>query len=251
MDLIEPLKKALEIKKIVTRDNKRKYYRLVRPGRWYGGIATADCCGCNLKCVFCWSNKPRDNPEKIGEFYEPEYVAEKLKRCAEEHNYRYVRISGNEPTIFREHLISILSIIEKTKFVFILETNGTVLDSDYIKELVQYKNLHIRISLKGTTKEEFSMLTGAQPETFNTILDNLSFLANTQLSFNLAVMLSFSPDKNIIQFKERLQKISKKILNDFEEEYVFLYPPVIKRLRRSGIKPLVAYNPDGIPEKFV
>ena len=95
------------------------------------------------------------------------------------------------------------------------------------------------------------MLTGAQPETFNTILDNLSFLANTQLSFNLAVMLSFSPDKNIIQFKERLQKISKKILNDFEEEYVFLYPPVIKRLRRSGIKPLVAYNPDGIPEKFV
>jgi uncharacterized Fe-S cluster-containing radical SAM superfamily protein len=22
-------------------------------GRWYGGIATADCVGCNLRCVFC------------------------------------------------------------------------------------------------------------------------------------------------------------------------------------------------------
>ncbi len=232
-------------------DNKRKYYRLVRTGRWYGGIATADCCGCNLKCIFCWSNKPRDNPEKIGNFYSPEYIAENLIKCAKEKNYRYIRISGNEPTICKEHLISVLSIIDKTKFLFILETNGTLLDNDFVKELSLFKNLHIRVSLKGTTPEEFSMLTGAVSETFDLILDNLQRLVSFGLRFNIAVMLSFSPDKNIVQLKERLKKISQKIIDDFEEEYVFLYPHVVERLKRTGIKPLAAFKPDGIPKELI
>ncbi|MEO0123885.1 MAG: radical SAM protein [candidate division WOR-3 bacterium] len=251
MALIEPLRYAEEIKPLIAQNNSRKYYRLVRAGRWYGGIATADCCGCNLKCVFCWSDKPRDNSEKIGNFYAPDYVAENLIKCARENNYRYVRISGNEPTISKEHVISVISIIDKTKFLFILETNGTLLDIDFVKKLSAFKNLHIRVSLKGTTPEEFSMLTNSIPETFDLVLDNLQNLVNAGVRFNLAVMLSFSPDKNIIQLKERLKKISIKIIDDFEEEYVFLYPHVIERLKRTGIKPLIAYTPEGIPKEFI
>jgi uncharacterized Fe-S cluster-containing radical SAM superfamily protein len=251
MALIDSIKKAEEIKRIVSDNDKRKYYRLGRPGRWYGGIATSDCCGCNLKCVFCWSNKPRDNITEIGEFYKPECVAENLIRCARDNNYRYVRISGNEPTIGKDHLISVLSIIDKTNLLFILETNGTLLDKDFVKELSVFRNLHIRVSLKGTTPAEFSLLTGAKPETFDLILDNLQALVNANLKFNLAVMLSFSPDKDIVQLKERLKKISKRIIDDFEEEYVFLYPPVIERLKRTGIKPFIAYTPDGIPKELI
>ncbi|MCX7995401.1 MAG: radical SAM protein [candidate division WOR-3 bacterium] len=251
MNLIDPIAKAREMGNIVINGSTRKYYRLTRTGRWYGGIATADCCGCNLKCVFCWSNKPRDNPEKIGEFYSPECVAENLIKCAKENNYRYVRISGNEPTICKEHLTAVLKIINKTKLLFILETNGTLLDDDFVKELSAFNNLHIRVSLKGTTPEEFSMLTGAKPETFDLILDNLHNLVKADLRFNLAVMLSFSPDKNIIMLKERLKKISQRISDNFEEEYVFLYPHVIERLKRSGIRPLVAYTPDGIPKELI
>ncbi|RLF22604.1 MAG: molybdenum cofactor biosynthesis protein MoaA, partial [Thermoprotei archaeon] len=58
----DALKLSEAIEKIVVRGVERKYYRLVRGGRWYGGIATADCCGCNLRCVFCWSGAPRDHP---------------------------------------------------------------------------------------------------------------------------------------------------------------------------------------------
>ncbi len=251
MALLEPLKYAEEIKSVILKQSSRKYYRLVRTGRWYGGIATADCCGCNLKCVFCWSNKPRDNPEKIGSFYAPDYVAENLIKCAKENNYRYVRISGNEPTLSKEHLISVISMIDRTKLIFILETNGTLLDVDFVKDLTVFRNLHVRVSLKGTTPEEFSMLTLAKPETFDLILDNLQNLVNARIRFNLAVMLSFSPDKNIIQLKERLKKIFHKIIDDFEEEYIFLYPHVAERLKKAGIKPLVAYTPNGIPKEFI
>ncbi len=251
MDANSQEKEVLLLNELIAKGRKRKYYRLVRPGRWYGGIATADCCGCNLKCIFCWSNKPRDNPERMGEFYEPEFVAENLIKCAEKNNYCYVRISGNEPTICKEHLLGVISIIDSSRFIFILETNGTLLDENYINELAQFKNLHIRVSLKGTTCEEFSMLTGAAPETFDTILDNLVILSKSRVNFNLAVMLSFSPDKNIMQLKQRLRKVSSKILEDFEEEYVFLYPHVIQRLKNAGIKPYVAYTPDGIPKTLV
>ena len=86
----------------VCRGNLRKYYRIARGGKWYGGIATSDCCGCQLRCIFCWSGKPRDHPEAVGKFYTPQAVFHALARCAKKHKYRKLRISGNEPTLAKE-----------------------------------------------------------------------------------------------------------------------------------------------------
>lgn len=251
MSFFNPEIKAKEIENIVVDEDKRKYYRIPRAGTWYGGIATADCCGCNLKCVFCWSNKPRDNPEKIGKFYDPVQVFNEITRCVRNHNYKLLRISGNEPTIAKRHLLKVLSLVDKTKHLFILETNGTLLDEDFVMDLSKFRNLHVRVSLKGTNPEEFSMLTGAIPETFDRIMDNLKLLIDYQIRFNLAVMLSFSPDKNIMMLKQKLKEISPKILEDFEEEYIFLYPHVVKRLKKAGIKPLISYTPEGIPKELI
>ncbi|MBA7538446.1 hypothetical protein ES705_30721 [subsurface metagenome] len=92
------------------------------------------------------------------------------------------------------------------------------------------------------------MLTSAIPETFDMIMGNLKLLVDYKIRFNLAVMLSFSPDKNIVLLKHRLKKISPVIIDDFEEEYIFLYPHVVYRLKKAGIKPLIAYTPGGIPK---
>ncbi len=251
MSQFDPITKAKETENIVVRGNERKYYRAPRAGRWYGGIATADCCGCNLRCVFCWSNKPRDNPEQIGEFYTPEDIFNKLTSCASTHNYRLLRISGNEPTISKKHLLKVLSLVDKTNYLFILETNGTLLDEEFVMDLSKYRNLHIRVSLKGTNSEEFSMLTGAIPDTFESILNNLKLLADYKIKFNIAVMLSFSPDKNITLLKEKLNTMSPVFREDLEEEYIFLYPHVVRRLKKAGIKPLIAYTPDGIPKQLI
>ncbi len=243
MPQFDPIERAQELQSIVVQGDKRKYYRLARPGRWYGGIATADCCGCNLECVFCWSNKPRDAPERIGQFFGPQEVFNKITSCAAQHQYRLLRLSGNEPTIAKGHLLKILSMVEKTEYTFILETNGTLLDEAYIADLSHFQNIHIRVSLKGTIPEEFSMLTGAVPETFDKIIEGLHILVEYGVRFNLAVMLSFSPDKNIALLKQRLNKIAPIILDNLEEEYVFLYPHVVQRLKKHGITPLVAYPP--------
>ena len=162
-----------------------------------------------------------------------------------------MRISGNEPTIAKQHLLKVISLINKTNLLFILETNGTLLDENFVQELAKFRNLHVRVSLKGTNPDEFSMLTGAIPNTFDRILNNLTLLIEYQVDFNLAVMLSFSPDKNITLFKEKLNKMSPVFREDFEEEYIFLYPHVVRRLKKAGIKPLIAYTPGGIPKQLI
>jgi uncharacterized Fe-S cluster-containing radical SAM superfamily protein len=247
----DPLKLAREMEDIVVAGTHRKYYRTARAGRWYGGIATADCCGCCLKCVFCWSGAPRDHPETIGKFYSPEHVFNKLTTCAEKFGYKQLRVSGNEPTIGKEHLLKLLELIDGTHYRFILESNGVLIDREYAKRLSEFKRVHVRISLKGTNREEFSLLTGAVPEAFGLQLEALRNLIDAGVSCHPAVMLSFSPEENFEGLKHRLREINPSLADDVEEEYVFLYPNVVERLNKAGIRPGIAYNPSKIPNELV
>jgi uncharacterized Fe-S cluster-containing radical SAM superfamily protein len=247
----DPIALAETTRKIVERDGKRKYYRF-RGGRWYGGIATADCVGCNLRCIFCWSNVPRDNPTMSWKFYSPEEVYRNLVKIAERRRYRLIRISGNEPTICWDHLIKILELVEQDgRFKFILETNGILIDKSKAEDLSKFRRVHVRVSLKGTCEEEFSLLTGARPEAFELQLNALKHLADHSVPAHPAAMLSFSSRENISKLIKRLDEIDPVYVREFEEEYVFLYPHVKDRLRRAGITPKVAYEPDRVPEDLV
>ena len=226
--------KALRIEKLVTDGDKKKYYRF-RPAPFYGGIATADCVGCPLTCVFCWSGFPRDHPEKAGKWYKPRQVFDKLDKIAKRKGYSHMRVSGNEPTIGKEHLLHLLEIVDKTSYQFILETSGVLIDDAYAESLSQFDNVHVRVSLKGTTEQEFHVLTGMPPGGFRAQLYALKTLITYNVSCHPAVMVSFSDPDSVTQLKERLTLISPQFY--VEEEYVMLYPLVKKRLRKAGLLP--------------
>jgi len=247
----DPKALAEKIKPGVIDGDKRKYYRIARPGQWYGGIATADCVGCNLNCVFCWSNQPRDNPRQSGKFYSPADVFWNITHCAQQHHYKLLRISGNEPTLHKEHLIKVLERVEKSSYRFILETNGTLIDDNFAKDLQGYHSLRVRVSLKGTNGEEFERLTGANRDGFDRQIDALVNLVKYNVRCHPAVMLSFSPKANLENLKNRLKKIKPKLAEELEEEYVFLYPHVVKKLHQKGLKPLLAFSPNNIPKELV
>jgi uncharacterized Fe-S cluster-containing radical SAM superfamily protein len=249
--LFDPLKLAEKTEKIVVHGDLRKYYRTARSGEWYGGIATADCCGCNLRCVFCWSGAPRDNPQRIGKFYSPENIFNKLVSCAGKFGYNQLRVSGNEPTIGKQHLLRLLELIEQTNYKFILESNGTLINAEYAKQLSKFRHIHVRISLKGTNSAEFSSLTKTEAWAFNLQLNALKHLLDAGVPCHPAVMLSFSPKNNFLKLKAQLQEIDKSLARDVEEEYVFLYPHVVNRLKKAGIKPITAYEPNNIPKKLI
>lgn len=247
--MYDPIELTEAVRSIVERGSSRRYYRF-RGGKWYGGIATADCVGCNLRCIFCWSNFPRDNPQASWGFYSPEEVYSKLSSIASSRGYGLLRVSGNEPTLCWNHLIELLELIESDgRFKFVLETNGILIGSDRSKarELSSFTKLHVRVSLKGTCEEEFSLLTRAKPEAFELQLRALENLADEGVSAHPAVMLSFSSEGNLRRLLERIKEIKTAYLRELEEEYVFLYPHVKERLRKAGISPRVAYEPERIP----
>jgi uncharacterized Fe-S cluster-containing radical SAM superfamily protein len=246
----DPLELAAKIKPLVSRGDLRRYYRVARPGRWYGGIATADCCGCCLRCVFCWSGHPRDHPES-GEFYDPAEVFRHLDSCASKHGYGLLRVSGNEPTLCPEHLLELLQLVENSRYRFILETNGILIDGSYARKLSGFRKLHVRVSLKGTTEQEFSKLTGATPASFNLQLSALKHLLDEGVSCHPAVMLSFSEPEGLEGLKARLADIDSKLPGQLEEEYVFLYPHVTERLKKAGLVPKISYQPNRVPCELI
>ncbi len=162
-----------------------------------------------------------------------------------------MRISGNEPTICREHLIRVLELIPKD-YLFILETNGILIGSDlsYAEELSRFPNLYVRVSLKGTCEEEFSNLTGAAPKGFQLQIKALENLLKYGVNAHPACMISFSPVENIRALRKRLNVLNPSF-EDFEVEELILYPSVEGRLRKLKINYITGHRPESIPTEQI
>jgi len=256
-----PLELAERVRAFVVREGpggveERRYYRF-RGGRWYGGIATGDVVGCNLRCGFCWSWRAASHVMARGFFCTPEDAFRRLTAIAGRRGYRLVRLSGGEPTISRSHLLSLLELFDGTRLTFILETNGILIGADerYAAELAEHPCLVVRVSLKGTSEQEFHTLTLAEPRFFTYQLRALKNLVDAGLEpgerVYAAVMLSFSTPENYERLRERLAEIHPALAEEIDKEYVILYPHVVEIMRRRGLKPRIAFRPDGVPEFMI
>jgi len=232
--MYDPIAVAEETGKIVNSGEKRKYYRF-RPTPYYGGIATADCVGCCLRCLFCWSWHILVQPEKSGRYYSPEEVARNLTSIVRKKGFQQVRISGNEPTLHRSHLFKVLELIPK-EIRFILETNGILIghDPSYAKDLSHFPNLYVRVSLKGACPEDFTRLTKAKSEGFGYPLKALEYLLKEGVDCFPAVMANFSSQEELKRLRRRLKEI-RPDFEDFEEEELILYPFVLDHIQKAGL----------------
>jgi len=249
--MYDPVMKAQETAAVVCRGEARKYHRF-RAARFYGGIATADCIGCCLGCVFCWAWRQVAQPQSCGRFYEPAEVAQRLDAIARKKCFTQVRVSGNEPTICRSHLLKVIAAIPHD-LTFILETNGILIGHDpgFAGDLAAFPNLYVRVSLKGTNEEEFSRLTGAVPEGFGLQLAALSHLWRARVPVRAAVMVSFSPEENVRVLRRRLVAIAPTLADELEIEELVLYAGVAERLHHAGLAYRTAYTPRHIPPEQV
>lgn len=209
--MFDAVEKALGLEEIVSKGPLRRYYRF-RGARWYGGISTGDVTGCNLLCKFCWArDEIRHHPDRAGRLYTPEEAFRKLTGIARGAGFKQIRLSGQEPTIGRTHLLELLQLLDDTPYSFILETNGILIghDETYAAALASFKNLHVRVSIKGTSEDEFSHLTGADPAGFALQLKGLENLVRHNVSCHAAVMISFSSKEGLRSLRDRLRAIDR------------------------------------------
>jgi len=241
----DPVELARETEKIVTRMGpdglERKYEDFYATGV-YSGIATGYCIGCCLRCVFCWVSWGRDFPEKFGQFYSPKEAFIRLKEAACRYKVSKLRISGAEPTLGKEHLLSLLEFVENSDFsLFILETNGILfgVDKDYVRKISKFTKPHVRISLKAGAPEAFAKKTGAKPEFFEIPFQAIRNLLDCNVSFHVAAM---SADPRIMTKEERMNLVKKlaeidaKLLLNLEEEVMDAYDSTLARLKYAGLR---------------
>lgn len=217
--MIDPIEFSNKVKSQVCSNDKRKYYRF-RKTRFYGGCATADCLGCNLRCIYCWAQKKVWNPDKFGEFFNPKEVNNKLLRMKQP----IVRVSGGEPTICKSHLMNLISLIPED-LLFILETNGILIDDEFAKELSQFQNIYVRVSLKGTDEKTFEKITGADGKFFRYQINALKILNKYKIKNRAALV----PELFTIE------QIKNLGIPNLEFEELITYPFVIKNLEKKGI----------------
>ncbi len=231
---LDPLEEANLAAQVVCRGDHRKYYRF-RPANFYGGIATADCLGCCLRCMFCWSWPKVIAPGRYGKFYSPAQVAGKLIHIALKKGFHQLRISGNEPTIARDHLIKVLELIPKN-LLFILETNGILIGADEscARNLARFNNLYVRVSLKACNQKDFSALTGAIPKGFQLQLQALENLARFGVNVHPALMISFSSPEAVDAMKKRLGNIRRDFA-ELEIEELVVYGDLEDRLIKANL----------------
>jgi len=232
-----PIELAKETAKIVCDGNRRKYTEFYCTGV-YGGISTGYLVGCDLRCFFCWVNKSRDYPEKYGEFCSPAQVFSFLYSNARKGKVKRLRISGGEPTLCKNHLLGLLELVENINYLFILETNGLLINKEFAKELSEFKNIHVRVSLKAGTPEGFQKRTGALAKFYELPYRSIKNLLDNNVSMHVASM----SDPRLMPKKEReamivkLYKIDRRIALELEEELCDPYPNTKERLKFAGIE---------------
>ena len=238
-DGYDPVALAESTERVAVRGNKRKYARLARPLRFYGGITSSTEVGCNLRCKFCFSDKPVRRPHSTGRFYTPLQVFNALKKTAGKHGHKLISASASEGTIGRQHLFELLELVDQSDLIYVLETNGMTLghDPEFAKQLARFKNLHVRVSIKGTNKEEYVKLTGASSASYDLPYKALKYLMDAGVSCNVCIMVSFSTEEDIQKAENRLAAIRPGLLKSLEKEHITLFPKVATRLENSNLRP--------------
>jgi len=235
----DPIKLTHKMESIVVDGNKRKYAKLSRPLRFYGGTTSAVEVGCNLRCKFCFSDKPVFKPQSTGKFYTPQQVFDALDKGAKCYGHKLISASASEGTLGRDHLFELLELVEQSDYVYILETNGMTIgnDPEFAQQLSRFKNLHVRVSIKGTSEDEYHKLTSAIPTSYQLPFKALRHLIDAKVSCNACVMVSFSDDIGIKKVEDRLYKVHPGLLKSLEKEHITPFPKVAKRLSENGLKP--------------
>lgn len=237
----DPIELGRKVSEKVCRGEERLYHRF-RGGKFYGGCATADVVGCNLRCAFCWSWRSSHGIPEGAKFYTPKEVGKKLVNIAKSRGYRLARITGGEPTLCPRHLLEVIDYVNRKGLTFILETNGILLGYDRtLAKSIAGKDVFVRVSIKAPTPKAFEKVTGAKAEFFEypfKAFENLLEAGHPPNMMRAAVVLGYGSDEEYAKLIKRLASIHP-FLADVEWEVITLYPSVKRRLERLGLLPSI------------
>ncbi len=180
-----------------------------------GKRCTVQFYGCNFRCKACFALDKMNTYTEIT----PEGLLTEIKQF----NIEEVMLAGGEPTIYKKELLEFIKLSDiKTT----LSTNGSLLDSVFVREMENACLDEIHIDLKAFTPELHEWYTGESNES---VLNAIKLLNKSKLNFE--VMTVFIP--GIVE-KEEIERIAKFLsgIDDKIKYKIIRYVPVCNVSRR-------------------
>lgn len=110
---------------------------------------------CNLRCVHCYNANNRGQLES-----KTEWINEKFAQSLQKLGIQHVGLTGGEPLMRWDSLISYIRLFKKHGFYVVITTNGTLLNSEKLDELTKEGSDLIQISLDGAYPETHDAIRG-------------------------------------------------------------------------------------------
>jgi pyruvate formate lyase activating enzyme len=195
--------------------------------------------GCNLRCPQCQNHDV--TYDSSSHPVSPERAAELVTKARKTYKVNRMAISGGEPTLNKRWLLGYFSALKKLNpenARLHLDSNGTLLDKNYIDELVSCGVTDIGVEPKGVRAETFMLITGIKDKNLaekylRTAWDAIRYISGMEIF--LGVGLPYNPYlitmEEVYEFGEKLSSIDSSI-----QLCVLDYFPAFKRtdLRRPS-----------------
>lgn len=136
---------------------------------------------CNLRCIGCYAASGTDTPATVPYPFVDRVIGE----VHDLFGGRFITISGGEPFIYKSEGKTLLDIYKKyNDMLFMVYTNGTVINEDVFQKLAESANVTPSISVEGFEKET-DQRRGAG--TFKKILSAFEHLREVGVPFGISV----------------------------------------------------------------
>ncbi len=186
---------------------------------------------CNLKCKYCFYNSIADEREVSDYGFLSEEALEVIVNRIEEYcdgGVCNIGFQGGEPMLigldFYKKLVELTSS-KKTKFNFMIQTNGTLITEDFAKFFYDNKFL-VGVSLDGNKDmHDLNRVNHSQNGSFKEVMKGIDLLKKYNVDFNILVVVTRALSNKI----ESCYKFLRK--NDFN--YI-QFIPFIEALEESS-----------------
>lgn len=224
-------------------------YRLKRKlgnPRNYNKVFAVQVSGCTYACNFCYVPPEINAANPIfGKFFSSKEIIDYFLSAKDNSKepMNVIRITGGEPTIIPEIIIDIYNEIEKRDLELYLWIDTNLSTSKYLekvesdlKNITQKRNVGVVGCFKGVCKEDFSIITGAEPNFYEKQFETAKLFLNWKTDFYVylpALVYENNIEKKTRDFIERLKELNKNLPLRVEILIIKDYPGAVINIQEK------------------
>jgi len=204
--------------------------------------------GCTYACNFCYvPSEVNAANSTFGKFFSPkeiiDYFLKARKKSTEPINV--LRLTGGEITIIPEVIVDVYSELERRGLDEVYVWNDTNLSTtkyienieSELKDIMKRNNVGVVGCFKGTTKEDFSELTGADEKFYENQFETAKLIMGWKTDFYSylpALVYENNIEIKTNEFFERLRELNKNLPLRVEMLVIKEYPGALMNMREKA-----------------